>query len=89
MAFFVNRKFLGNNDNAIKLQIYAAVIAYALLRLAARTYKIVHSILRFTDLVRACLFDRREIGAIETPPPVNRSRKIDRSSPDQMSFSYV
>jgi IS4 transposase len=29
------RKFLGHNENAIKLQIYAAVIAYALLRLAA------------------------------------------------------
>jgi putative transposase len=83
------RKFLGNNPNAIKLQIYAAMIAYALLRLAARTYKVTHTILRFTDLVRACLFDRREIAAIERAPAPHPNRKIDKSSPDQMSFCYV
>jgi IS4 transposase len=83
------RKFLGNNDNAIKLQIYAAVIAYALLRLAARTHKVVHPILRFTDLVRAFLLERRDIAAIERPPPTNPSDKIDKSSPNQMSFSYA
>lgn len=83
------RKFLGNNPNAIKLQIYAAMIAYALLRLAARTNKVSHTILRFTDLVRACLFDRREIAAIEQAPAVHSNRKIDKSSPNQMSFCYV
>jgi len=58
-----------------------------LLRLAARTYKVTHTILRFTDLVRACLFERREIVTIErAPAPI---RKIDKSSPDQMSFCYV
>ena len=31
------RKFLGNNDNAIRLQVLAAMIAYLLLRIAART----------------------------------------------------
>jgi putative transposase len=83
------RKFLGNNDNAIKLQIYAAVIAYALLRLAARTHKVVHPILRFTDLVRAFLLERRDIAAIERPPLTNPRHKIERSSPNQMSFSYA
>jgi putative transposase len=83
------RKFLGNNDNAIKLQIYAAVIAYALLRLAARTHKVVHPILRFTDLVRAFLLERRDIAAIERPPRTNPRHKIDRSSPNQMSLSYA
>src|SRR5262249_44796436 len=33
------RKFLGNNDNAIRLQILAAMIAFALLRIAARTFR--------------------------------------------------
>src|SRR6185436_1042453 len=32
------RKFLGNNDNAIRLQILAAMIAYLLLRIAARLH---------------------------------------------------
>ena len=83
------RKFLGNNDNAIKLQIYAAMIAYALLRLAAKTHKVTHPILRFADLLRKFLFERRDIAAIERPPAVNPSKKRDRSSPDQMSLCYV
>jgi len=68
------RRFLGNNDNAIRLQIFAAMIAYALLRLAARRHGVKISILRFTDLVALCLFERRPIGAIDKPPPVNPSR---------------
>jgi putative transposase len=82
------RKFLGVNPNAIKLQIYAAMIAYALLRLAAKTKKVAHTILRFTDLVRKCLFDRRNLAAIDKPPAVHPNRKQDRNSPNQMSFCY-
>ena len=83
------RKFLGANDNAIKLQIYAAMIAYALLRLAAKTKMVAHTILRFTDLVRKFLFDRRSLAAIDKPPTVHLNRKRDRNSPNQMSFCYV
>jgi putative transposase len=83
------RKFLGNNDNAIRLQLFAAMIAFALLRVAARAHRITIPILRFTDLVAQCLFDRRRIEAIDTPPPVNPSRRTDRSSPNQIAFSYA
>jgi putative transposase len=83
------RKFLGNNDNAIRLQLFAAMIAYALLRIAARLHHIAMPILRFTDLVTRCLFDRRDIAAIEQPPPVNPSHRKPRCSPDQMSFAYA
>ena len=71
------------------MQIYAAMIAYALLRLAARAHKVAHPILRFTDRVRKFLFERREIAAIEKPPPINPSRKQDKSSPDQLSLRYA
>ena len=50
-------------------QLFAAMIAYALLRIAARSHRIKISILRFTDLVALCLFERRHIGAIDKPPP--------------------
>ena len=83
------RKFLGRNDNAIKLQIFAALIAYLLLRLAAAAFKVKFEILRFTDLVRAFLFCRRRVAAIDLAPPVNPSRKRDRSSPNQLAFRYV
>jgi putative transposase len=82
------RKFLGNNDNAIRLQLFAAMIAYALLRIAARTRCVTIPILRFTDLVTRCLFDRRKIETIDRPPPINPSRKRERSSPDQFAFNY-
>jgi putative transposase len=83
------RKFLGNNDNAIRLQLFAAMIAYALLRIVARSNRIVMPILRFTDLVTRCLLERRHIAAIDKPPPVNPSHRKLSCSPNQMSFTYA
>jgi IS4 transposase len=82
------RKFLGNNDNAIRLQLFAAMIAYALLRIAARACRIAMPILRFTNLVTQYLFERRTIQAINKPPPVNPSRRMDRTSPNQLHLAY-
>jgi putative transposase len=83
------RRFLGNNDNAIRLQIFAAMIAYALLRIAARRHCVKIPILRFTDLVASCLFERRHLGAIEKPPPVNPSRRQCQNSENQLSLTYA
>lgn len=83
------RKFLGNNTNAIRLQLFAAMIAYALLRIAAHAHRVSLPILRFTDLVAQCLFERRDIAQIQRPPPVNASHRMPRHSPNQMSFAYV
>jgi putative transposase len=83
------RSFLGTSPNAVKLQIYAAMIAYILLRLAAKAAKTKFDILRFTELVGLFLFDRRWLVAIDTPPPTNPSRKRDRANPNQLAFCYV
>jgi IS4 transposase len=83
------RRFLGNSDNAIRLQIFAAMIAYALLRIAARRHCIKISILRFTDLVTLCLFERRHLGAVEKPPPVNPGRPPCHNLKHQLSFTYA
>ena len=61
------RKFLGNNDNAIRLQVLAAMIAYLLLRIAARANCITMLPLRLAELVSQFLFTRRSIGAISKP----------------------
>lgn len=82
-------KFLGNTENAIKLQLIAAMIAYALLQIAAQVNCVTLPILRFLDLVRQCLFDRRNIAAINRPPPVNPCRKRDKTSPDQLLLAYA
>jgi IS4 transposase len=80
--------FLGNSPNAVRLQILAALIAYTLLRIAARANRVDLPILRFTDLVGRCLFERRTIAAIERPPPVNPGRRPP-CSPLQMSLPYA
>lgn len=82
------RKFLGHNDNAIRLQILAAMIAYLLLRIAARVHGVTISVLRFTQLVSQFLFVRKPIALIDKPPPVNASKPKPKFAPDQLWFCY-
>ena len=82
------RKFLGNNDNAIRLQVLAAMIAYLLLRIAARGNCITMLPLRFAELVCQFLFTRRSLATITEPPPINASRPKPRASLDQLEFCY-
>lgn len=83
------RKFLGNNDNAIRLQILAAMIAYLLLRIAARLNALHLPALRLAELVCQFLFARRPIAKIDKPPPTNPTKPQTSLSPDQLEFSYA
>ena len=83
------RNFLGYNDNAIRLQLFAAMIAYALLRIVARAYRITMPILRFTDLVMRCLFERRHHRRHRTILPPSTQAHHNRASPNQISFAYA
>jgi putative transposase len=83
------RKFLGNSDNAIRLQVLAAMIAYLLLRIAARANCITMLPLRLAELVSQLLFTRRAIATIDKPPPVNPGHRKLRNSPNQLEFCYV
>lgn len=83
------RNFLGSNDNAIRLQILAAMIAYLLLRIAARTNRVTMLPLRFAQLVRLLLFTRRSLAAIAKPPPTHPSAATPRCPPGQMEFLYA
>ena len=82
------RKFMGKNDNAIRLQILAAMIAYLLLRLARRLNSLKMLDLRFAELVCQRLFMRSPIAEIDRPPPVTPSKPKLRFSPDQLGFCY-
>jgi IS4 transposase len=82
------RKFLGNNNNAIRLQILAAMIAYLLLRIAARVNAIKMLPLRLAELVGQLLFTRRILAQIEEPPPVNPSKRRQRTGPSQLELCY-
>jgi putative transposase len=83
------RKFLGITENAIRLQVLAAMIAYLLLRIAARANCIAMLPLRLAELVSQFLFTRRSIATITKPPPVNPSRRMQRVSPNQLELCYV
>ena len=65
--------FVGTSENAVRIQIAVALIAFLLLRLAQAAQKIVQSPLAFARLVRANLMHRRPIGCLLKPEPPSRS----------------
>jgi len=83
------RKFMGKNDNAVRLQIIAAMIAYLLLRIARRLNSIRMLDLRFAELVCQRLFMRTPIAEIDKPPPVNPSKPNPKCFFDQLEFAYA
>jgi putative transposase len=82
------KSLLGRNPNAIRLQIVAAMIAYVLLRLAARENLVKIPILRFAGLLAARLFLRAPLAHLDKPPPVHPARAVPKYSIDQMEFCY-
>lgn len=69
--------FYGTSENAVRLQIVVALIAFLLLRLAHGATAIVKSPLAFARLIRASLMDRRAIiDLLKAPPRDCRSQQI-------------
>lgn len=83
------RAFLGRNPNAIRLQLFAAMIAYILLRIAARQNCLSLAPIRFAELVAARLFSRTEIADIDKPNRCNPAKPLPRQCPNQIAFSYA
>ncbi len=81
------RAFLGRSENAIRLQIFAALIAYLLLRFAAVASRSNIPALRFADLVRCRLFERSPIAHIDKPRP--RQDGLIKHPTSQMAFAYA
>jgi putative transposase len=61
------KTFLGRSENAIRLQIIAAMIAYVLIKLAAHKHRTTLLALRFAELISLCLFEQRSFAAIARP----------------------
>jgi putative transposase len=81
------RVFLGRSPQAIRLQLYAALIAFALVRLAARRHGVVGSVLRFLRLVRQCVFEVRDLAQLARPP-VRAGPARDRTLPRQLELAF-
>lgn len=63
------KHFLGTSENAVRIQIFVALIAYILIRMAQATQTEVARLLTFTRLVRINIMHRRSIRHLKTPPP--------------------
>ena len=83
------KKFLGRNPNAVRLQIVAAMIAFLLLRLAARENGVKIPIIRFAGLIAARIFLRAAIALIDKPPEVHPCRARPRTCPGQLELAYA
>lgn len=65
------RHFLGVSENAVRIQIAVALIAFLLLRMAQAAQRSVQSPLAFARLIRANLMHRRRVDSLigDPPPP--------------------
>jgi hypothetical protein len=75
------KHFIGRSENAVRIQIAVALIAYLLLRLAKDAAKITDSPLAFARLVRTNLMHRRDIDKLLKPP------KIQPANPNQLALN--
>src|ERR671922_790946 len=71
-------RFLGTSENAVKIQIAVALIAFLLLRLAQAGQKAIASPLRFARLVRANLMHRKPLDRLldHEPPPIGNPAQL-------------
>lgn len=68
------KHFIGVSENAVRIQIAVALIAFLLLRMAQAATKVVHSPLAFARLIRINVMHRRSIDRLllpEEPIPMN------------------
>jgi hypothetical protein len=78
------RKFVGTSENAVRIQITVALIAFLLLRLAQAAQKSALSPLSFARIVRLNLMHRRRIDRLllpEAKPPKNAAQIEFRWAP--------
>ena len=77
------RHFLGNNENAVRIQIAVALIAYLLLRMAQAAQNVIQTPLAFARIVRANLMHRKRIDRLIGADP------IPRNNPNQMVLQWA
>jgi IS4 transposase len=76
-------RFLGASENAVRIQVAVALIAFLLLRLAQAAQQAIDSPLAFARLVRANLMHRRPIDRLLRPPPPQPA------NPNQMALQWT
>jgi IS4 transposase len=80
------KTFLGRSENAVRLQIISAMIAFLLLRIAAHHSRCKLSPIRFAGLARLCLFTRKPLDRLDKPPDCPPTYQ---PHPDQLVLDYA
>jgi IS4 transposase len=62
-------RFLGTSDNAVRIQVAVALIAFLLLRMAQKLQTAVRSPLGFARLVKLNVMQPRRLDQLHRPPP--------------------
>jgi transposase len=77
------RHFVGTSENAVRIQIAIALIAFLLLRLAQQTQSAIDSSLRFARLIRIHLMGNKRLDRLlePEPPPTH--------NPNQMALQWA
>jgi IS4 transposase len=63
------RRFLARSENAVKIQIYVAIIAFLLMRLFQNAHSPSHGAKALITRIAVCLFGRFDITNKSPPPP--------------------
>lgn len=74
------KKFLGTSENAVRIQLAVAMIAYLLVRIAHAAQRAIDSPLTFARLVRSNLMHAKTIHSLaepEPPPPLTPTDQLD------------
>ena len=74
------KHFLGTSENAVRIQIIVALIAFLLIRLAHETHAIIASALAFARLIKTNLMQRRNIADLLERPT--------KPTSDQYAFCF-
>ncbi len=78
------RHFLGTSENAVRIQVMVALIAYMLLSMAKKSQAQIESPLAFARLVRANLMHRKRTDQLIKPPS-----KQTNANPQQLVMQWV
>ena len=77
-------RFIARNENAVRLQIMAALIAFVLIRIAQAANQSQLTPKRFIELIQSFLHARRPLAKIDKPPPINPSKPKSKLNPNQL-----
>ena len=74
------KKFWGNTENAVRIQIYTAITAYCMMAIVQKKMKIERSIYEMLQMASVSLTETLPLGKLFSKPNYNIVNELDESS---------